>query len=298
MYTPPPLYLKKHADRRLRTGHIWIYSNEINTDLSPLKTFSPGQMVVVHNAEKKALGTAYINPHSLICARLVSRNPRQVLDRKLLIERIKTALALRQRLFPQPFYRLIYGESDNLPGLVVDRFGEVLVVQMGTAGMEHLREEIIAALDQVLSPQAVVLRNESSVRHLEHLDNYSEIAFGQLPDSPLLIEENAVKFEVDVLAGQKTGWFFDHRMNRLRLQNYVQDARVLDMFSYAGAWGLQAAAAGAAEVHCVDASAKALDAVKCNTALNGETMQQCVHTRQGMPLRYCVPCVKKANALM
>jgi 23S rRNA (cytosine1962-C5)-methyltransferase len=262
------LHLKKNEERRLRNGHLWVYSNEVDTGRSPLNDFAPGQQVVVMANDGKALGVAYVNPHSLICARLVSRSAKQLLDQSLLVHRIKIALSLRERLFDKPFYRLIYGESDFLPGLVVDRFGDVLVAQFNTAGMEALREEVIAALAKVFKPRAILLRNDSTARAQEGLESYVESGVGEVPEV-VEIEENNTRFEVPLLSGQKTGWFYDHRLNRARVQHLAGGMRVLDVFSYIGGWGVAAAAAGASEVICIDSSARALDLVERNAALNG-----------------------------
>jgi len=262
------LRLKKHADRRLKAGYLWLYSNEVDTAATPLKGMAPGEQVVVEAANGKAMGVAYVNPNSLICARMVSRDPAQGLDRSLLVHRLNQALALRQRLFDKPFYRLVHGEGDLLPGLVIDRFGDVLVVQLNTAGMQAVVAELLDALDKVLSPRAVVLRNDTSGRRQEGLELSVEVVKGELSE-PVLIEENGVRFTVPVLDGQKTGWFYDHRVNRAWLNGLVAGKRVLDLFSYVGGWGVQAAASGASEVLCVDASASALERVAENAALNG-----------------------------
>ncbi|HHH44842.1 MAG TPA: class I SAM-dependent rRNA methyltransferase [Gammaproteobacteria bacterium] len=263
----PPLSLKKNEERRIRAGHLWVYSNEVDTAATPLKGFEPGQQahLLAHNG--KPLGTAYVNPGSLICARLVSRDPHYVLDRSLLVHRLKVALSLRERLFDQPYYRLVFGEADQLPGLVIDRYNEVCVVQVTTAGMEAVKAQLLEALDKVIHPAGVVLRADSSVRKLEGLETYQEV-IGAVPDQ-VLVEEQGLKFAVSLQQGQKTGWFYDQRMNRARLANYVSGQRVLDVFSYVGAWGLQAAAAGAADVLCVDASAAAIDRIQANAASNG-----------------------------
>jgi 23S rRNA (cytosine1962-C5)-methyltransferase len=262
------LRLKKNADRRLKAGHLWLYSNEIDIQATPLKDIEAGTQVVVEAANGKAMGVAYVNPHSLICARMVSRDPAQGLDRSLLVHRLNQALALRQRLFDTPFYRLVHGEGDLLPGLVIDRFGDVLVVQLNTAGMQAVLPELLDALDKVLSPSAVVLRNDTSGRRQEGLEAGVEVVKGELPDR-VLLEENGVRFVAPVLDGQKTGWFFDHRVNRAWLNGLVAGKRVLDLFSYVGGWGVQAAAHGAREVLCVDASGPALERVAENAALNG-----------------------------
>ncbi|GHC24572.1 class I SAM-dependent rRNA methyltransferase [Aidingimonas halophila] len=263
------LRLKKNADRRLKSGHLWLYSNEVDTQVTPLKEFEPGAQAVIEAANGKAMGVAYVNPHSLICARIVSRDPNVRLDRSLLVHRFKQALGLRERLFARPFYRLVHGEGDLLPGLVIDRFDDILVVQLNTLGMERLGEEVIAALDKVLSPRAIVFKNDTSGRRQEQLGHQVSVAKGELPDQ-VLLEENGVRFVAPVLEGQKTGWFFDHRANRAWLNELVVGKRVLDVFSYTGGWGVQAAAHGASEVVCIDSSTGALDMVAENAALNGQ----------------------------
>ncbi len=262
------VYLKKGQERRLNQGHLWIYSNEIDTQKSPIKDFQAGEQVVVTSSQGKSLGLAYINPHSLIAARLFSRDTSVLLDKSLFVHRIKIALSLRERLFDKPYYRLIFGESDLLPGVVVDRFNDILVVQITTAGVENQREALIEALDKVLKPSVIVLRNDVKMREMEELELYSEVVKGSLTDL-VTIEENQTQFLVDVLKGQKTGWFYDHRMNRARVQHYAKGMRVLDLFSYVGAWGLEAATAGASEVYCVDASEQALDWLDKSAEKNG-----------------------------
>ncbi len=274
----PPLRLKKDQERRLLTGHCWIYSNEIDNEATPLTALEPGATVEVWSHGGTWLGYAQINPHSLIAGRLISRQRNRPPSPALWVERIRTALELRQRLYEQPYYRLVFGEADGLPGLTVDRYGAVLVVQLTTAGMERVRGELIAALEQVVRPEAVCLRNDAPVRALEGLPSYVEVVLGTLPET-LTLEEGGVRFRVPLSAGQKTGWFFDQAENRLRLGRYRIQGRVLDAFSYLGAWGIQAAARGAHEVLCLDASATALEGVVQNATLNG--LRGRVHTLQG-----------------
>ncbi|OPX54175.1 SAM-dependent methyltransferase [Oceanospirillum multiglobuliferum] len=272
------LRLRKNADRRLKSGHLWIYSNEVDIAVTPLKEMAVGQQVVVEASNGRAIATAYVNPNTLICGRIISQDPKQGLDKSLMVHRIKIALGMRERVFPTPHYRLVYGESDLLPGLVVDRFGDVLSVQLNTAGMQALEEDVLDALEKVLKPTAIVLRNDGGMRKLEGLEEEVRVARGELPDE-VFLEENGVKFHVPILTGQKTGWFYDHRMNRARMQQYCKGKKVLDLFSYVGGWGVQAAAAGASSVLCVDASAVALDEVEKNAALNNVTEK--VTTMQG-----------------
>ena len=264
----PVLFLKKGQERRLRAGHLWVYSNEVDSRRSPLKDFQPGEPVALMNHEEKWLAWAYVNPNSLICARIVSRRQERLLDQSLLVHRIKVALGLRQRIYDKPFYRLLFGESDGVPGLVVDRFGDYLVAQITTAGMEAQKEAIIGALNKVLRPKGILLRNDTGVRELEGLARYVEVVSGEIPER-VRLREGGCEFETSLFEGQKTGWFYDQAANRERLLPWVEGKRVLDLFSYAGAWGVRAARAGAASVTCVDSSAGALELVETNAALNG-----------------------------
>ncbi|HSX20680.1 MAG TPA: class I SAM-dependent rRNA methyltransferase [Gammaproteobacteria bacterium] len=263
----PTLRLNPKADYRLRNGHVWIYSNEIDNSLHDLKKLTPGQLAIIENAAGKALGVAYVNPNTLICGRLLDADPNTPIDKEFFLKRIKHALTLRDQLFTQPYYRLIYGESDLLPGLVVDRFAKTLVVQIATAGMDQYLELTVAALDQLVNPDTIIVKNDGKMREVEGLESYVKFYKGQ--ETPnVQLEENGVQFIAPILQGQKTGWFYDHRMTRARLAVYVKNKRVLDVFSYIGGWGIQAAAAGAKEVICTDISKFALDYVMQNAKLN------------------------------
>jgi 23S rRNA (cytosine1962-C5)-methyltransferase len=216
----------------------------------------------------KFLGYAYVNPASLISARILSRDQQHPPSKSLLVHRLQVACSLRRALYEQPFYRLVYGESDGLPGLVLDRFGDIVVGQIATAGMEALKTEVQEAVQKVIAPRAMIWKNDSGARDLEDLPRYVETAFGEPPDA-VEVEEGGVTFKVALGTGQKTGWFFDQAANRLALRKYVGGARVLDVFSYLGAWGLGALKAGATEVTCVDSSSSALDALQATAAANG-----------------------------
>ncbi|HTT07317.1 MAG TPA: class I SAM-dependent rRNA methyltransferase [Gammaproteobacteria bacterium] len=261
------LYLKKNEDRRLRAGHVWVFSNEVDIARSPLTVFQPGQPVRVLAHSGRPLGTGYVNPRSLISVRLVSTNPAAPHSPALIHERLQSALRLRERFYTEPYYRLAHAESDGLPGLIIDRYGEILVVQINTAGMEVMRATIIDSLRELLQPTGILLRNDGASRALEGLPGEIEAAHGEVP-AVLTIIENSCRFKVAMREGQKTGWFYDHRANRARLPDYVKGRRVLDVFSYLGGWGIQAAAAGAAQVHCVEASATAAEFIRDNAALN------------------------------
>ena len=263
----PALRLKRNEDRRLHAGHLWIFSNEVDTQQTPLPKFKPGELVRVLAHNDRALGLAYVNPKSLISARLLETW--QIPDTAWLAGRIRTALGLRERLYPKPYYRLVYGESDGLPGLVVDRYGAACVVQIGTAGMEMLKNEIVEALEQVLRCESVLFKNDGALREMEGLPSYVEAAKGRFEEHGMVVEDG-LEFQAPLAEGQKTGWFFDQAANRRALEKYVRKgARVLDVFSYVGAWGVRAARSGAREVLCVDSSAAALELAAKNAQRNG-----------------------------
>lgn len=200
----PSLRLKANADRRLRAGHLWVYSNEVDVSATPLQGFQAGQQAILEAANGKPLGIVALSPNNLICARLLSRDIKLPLDKSLLVHRLNVALSLRERLFEQPCYRLVYGDSDLLPGLVVDRFFDILVVQLASATMEAHKDDVIAALVQVLKPSGILFKNDSAARDAEGLQRYVETVYGEVPDW-VPLEENGVKFEAPVREGQKTG---------------------------------------------------------------------------------------------
>lgn len=211
----PALFLKRREDRRLRAGHPWVYSNEVDVQRSPLAAFEPGQQAEVRASDGHFLGMAYVNPRTLISARVYSRRADEPLDRALLARRVARALALRERLFESPQYRLVHGEGDGLPGLVVDRYGDLLVAQLGTAGMDRLRAEVVGVLAESTGARVVVLRNDAAGRAIEGLEQTVEVPVGQAPEWHTL-EENGARFRISPLHGQKTGWFWDQRQNRDR----------------------------------------------------------------------------------
>jgi 23S rRNA (cytosine1962-C5)-methyltransferase len=263
----PALRLKRNEDRRLHAGHLWIFSNEVDTQQTPLTKFKAGELVRVLAHNDRALGLAYVNPQSLISARMLETW--KLPDVAWLVTRIRAALSLRERLYPKPYYRLVYGESDGLPGLVIDRYGSTCVVQIGTAGMEKLKSQIQQALEQVLRCGALLFKNDGSVREMEGLPSYVEAATAEFDALGLVVEDD-LEFQAPLAEGQKTGWFFDQAANRGNLVKYVRKgARMLDVFSYVGAWGVRAAHSGASEVLCVDSSAAALELAASNAERNG-----------------------------
>jgi 23S rRNA (cytosine1962-C5)-methyltransferase len=271
----PALRLRRNEDRRLQAGHLWVFSNEVDIQQTPLTKFDSGALARVLAHNDRALGLAYVNPQALICARLLgSWTPP---DAPWFAGRIRRALALRERFSAEPYYRLVYGESDGLPGLVVDRFGATCVVQIATAGMERMKEAIRQALIEVLNPEALLFKNDSAARAMEGLAMYVEHAVGQAGETARVVEDG-LQFSAPLLEGQKTGWFFDQAANRRALAKYIRPAaRVLDVFSYVGAWGVRAARSGAGDVCCVDSSAPALELAARNAEFNGLKLR----TRKG-----------------
>jgi 23S rRNA (cytosine1962-C5)-methyltransferase len=268
----PVLKLKRGEDRRLRAGHLWIFSNEVDTAATPLTQFEPGAVVQVHSDRDQFLGFAYVNPRTLIAARIVTRDAAYPLDRGLLVQRLRVALALREKLYREPYYRLVFGESDGLPGLVLDRYGDVLVAQSGTAGIDALRADIEAAVGDVIGTQTLVWKNDSGARELEGLA-LDVSAAGEIP-AEIMVREQGAQFVAPLADGQKTGWFYDQAANRERLRRYLPaGARVLDICSYVGAWAVTAMKNGAGSATCVDASAMALDYVARNAKSNGVAIE-------------------------
>jgi 23S rRNA (cytosine1962-C5)-methyltransferase len=252
------LRLQPKADKRVRLGHNWIFSNEVATEQSPLAAFAPGELARVVDAGRNPVGLAYVNPNALICARILTRDVRATIDAAWFAARIRRALALRERIFDAPFYRLLYGESDGVPGIVVDRYGDVCVVQLNTAGALALRQAFIAALTETIAPKGVLLRNTGSTRALEGIEVLDQ-TLGEVPERIVVIEGD-MQIAAPLRAGQKTGYFYDQRDNRARLRRYVRPGdRVLDVFSYVGAWAVSALRAGAQSVTCIDQSDLALD---------------------------------------
>jgi 23S rRNA (cytosine1962-C5)-methyltransferase len=272
------LFLRKGADHRVRGGHLWVYSNEVDSQRSPLSDFSAGDLVMVRNTNDRLLGSAYMEPGSLICARLYAPGEQCAMDTAFFALRLEAALAMRQAVFEKPFYRLVYGDSDTLPGLVIDRFGDYLVMQLNNGGLERYCEPLIAAIVATLKPRGILLRADSRNRREQGLSTDSAVVYGEVPQH-VALEENGVRFLAPVFDGQKTGWFYDHRMSRSRLASWVKNKSVLDVYSYIGGWGVQAAAFGAARVCCLDSSAQALEGVDANARLN--QVESRVTTRRG-----------------
>jgi 23S rRNA (cytosine1962-C5)-methyltransferase len=267
------LRLKRGEERRLLSGHLWVFSNEVDTDATPLAAFASGELAQIKSQRGQFLGHAYVNPHALICARILSRDPAHPIDRELIEQRLRSALALRERLYREPYYRLVFGESDGLPGLVLDRYGDILVGQIATAGMEALKEIVVEAARALLSPGVLYWKNDSAARQLEQLPQVAEVAFGEVPAEVTAVE-SGLHFNAPLTQGQKTGWFYDQTHNRARLVRYLWPrVRVLDACSYAGAWGITALKAGAGAATCLDSSETALEFARRNAHANGVALE-------------------------
>lgn len=263
----PTLQILQGHDRRYRSGYPWIYSNELRMDPAA-RALAPGDIVRIADRNNVVLGVGYFNPHSLIAFRSLTRNPAEAIDAAFFRQRLERALALRQRFFDLPFYRLIHAEADGFPGLIVDRFDKKLVAQVSTAGMEWLFPLIEQAMIDVLAPEAIVLHNDQAARSQETLDSYVRVVRGAIT-GPVQVEEGGVTFLADLLAGQKTGWFFDLAPARAMVARLAKGRSLLDLYSHSGAFALSAAKAGADTVLAIDRSELALDLARRAAEQNG-----------------------------
>ncbi|PWR19906.1 class I SAM-dependent rRNA methyltransferase [Zavarzinia compransoris] len=266
----PTLTLQAGHDRRISGGHPWAYSNELRLDAAA-KALPPGTLVRLARADGKSLGIASFNRNTLIAARLLLRDGAAqpaAIDGAFMEARIRAALRLREYFFAGPYYRLVHAEGDGLPGFIIDRFAETLVVQANTAGAEALTPLLLDTLDRVLAPQALVLRNDSAYRELEGLPRAITLARGSLP-ARVEVVEHGVTHGVEPLDGQKTGWFFDLHGARGLVAGLAPGGRVLDLCCNGGAFGLAALKAGAESAVLVDRAQQALGAAEASAAANG-----------------------------
>jgi 23S rRNA (cytosine1962-C5)-methyltransferase len=257
--------LSKNQDRRLRAGHPWIFSNEIEgIDGEP----ADGDVVTITDSRRAYLGKGYLNRRSLIAVRVLTRS-REEIDRAFFTRRIHRALEYRQGLYPDDdAMRLVSSEGDQLPGLIVDRYADVLSVGINTLGIDRRAEMIREVLEEQISPRAIVLRADSPFRKLEGLELERRWWSGE-PDVRPEVTIDALRYRIDPLNGQKTGFFLDQRENRRRLAGRVAGQRVLDAFSYTGAWGLTALREGASKAVLIDSSEAALEGARVNAEQNG-----------------------------
>jgi 23S rRNA (cytosine1962-C5)-methyltransferase len=253
----PVVRILEGHDRRLRGGSPWLFSNELQMDRAA-KELGQGTIVRLAAHDGKAMALAFFNPHSLIAARILTRSTEATIDRSFIERRLRRALSLRERLYDEPYYRLVNAEADGLPGLIVDRFGAVLVVQVGSAGFELLGEALEEAMIGVTGATSIIYRNDTLGRELEGLPREGRTS-GAPPPRPLELRENALTYLADVVEGQKTGWYYDQRQNRKFTAALAGGRTVLDLYSYTGGFGLAALAAGCRSAHLVDRSESALE---------------------------------------
>ncbi len=273
----PVVRLKPKSGRRLGQGAPWAYADEIAMDRRT-KARAPGEIVALESADRVPLGAAAFNPNSTIAARLLDPDPGASIDAAWLAAKLRAALALRARLHDAPFYRLVHAEGDGLPGLVIDRFGDVLAVQPNAAWIDRLLPDLLEALDAVAAPRVVVVNAASRARALEGLEGETRLARGAL-DGPVEVRMNGAIYLADLIGGQKTGLFYDQRPNHAFAARLAKGADALDVFSHVGGFALAALAGGAASALAVDSSAPALELARAGAARMGVADR--FATRQG-----------------
>ncbi|WP_223422491.1 RSP_2647 family RNA methyltransferase [Tateyamaria pelophila] len=255
----PHVRMRPKTDaRRIRHGFPWCYANEIVTDRRT-KALAPGTLAVLEDENRNPLGLAAVNPASKIIARMIDTDPEAQVDHAWFSDRLRRALALRDRLFDAPFYRLVHAEADGLPGVVIDRFGDTLVIQPNAAWADLRIDLLAAAAAEVTGAQCVIKNASGRARSLEGLDDVSAVVLGTAPLGPVAVPMNGATYMADLMGGQKTGLYYDQRPNHAFAKTLADGARVLDVFSHVGGFGLAALAGGAASALCVDGSAPALE---------------------------------------
>lgn len=264
----PALRIDERSVRRLKLGYPWVFRSEVING-KDAATLTPGQLVDFVRDRGDFVARGFFNPKPQLVGRVLTQRQDQDIAKQFVFHQVEIALKFRDRLYGQPFYRLIHAESDGLPGLIVDRYGDVVVCQVNTAGMESLWPHVEAALKNFVKPSAIVLKNDTSAREQEGLEQYVRVVHGKVPDGGVQITENETPFHVDVVEGQKTGWFFDQRENRAWVASLAKGATLLDVFCHTGGFGITAARLGAENVTFVDSSSPALEMVKKNAVLNG-----------------------------
>jgi 23S rRNA (cytosine1962-C5)-methyltransferase len=267
-----PLRLKKGQDADIRKGFPWIYASDI-IDSSELTLTSPGSLVSIENFKGEHIGVGFYNRLSQIACRVLALG-RADIDAEFFAGRMKEALAKRDKIIPVPYYRLVHSEADLLPGLLIDRFGDAVVMQVGTAGMENLLPQILEAVEEIIKPETIILRNDNAGRKLEGLAQEIKIIKGAV-NGFTEVQENRFIYLADLINGQKTGWFYDQRDNREMIANMAAGKSLVDIYSHSGGFGLLAAKAGAASVTLVDSSKLALDMAQ-QAAENNNVKIECL----------------------
>lgn len=258
------IYLKLGIKKRVENNHPWVYSNEVDRIDG---NYEPGDIVSVYNHKEKFLGKGYINPKSLILVRILTKDINEEIDELFFRRKIQSAYNYRKKIIETKSCRVIFGEADGLPGLIVDKFNDYLSIQTLTYGIDKYKDLIVKLLIEIVQPKGIYERNDNSVRLLEGLTEKTGYLYQQF-DPVTIIEENEVKFYVDIAVGQKTGSFLDQRENHVAIKNFVKDAHVLDCFTHTGGFALHAAVYGAKEVEAIDISENALNLARKNAQLN------------------------------
>ncbi|MBZ4219692.1 MAG: class I SAM-dependent rRNA methyltransferase [Chlorobium sp.] len=261
------LYLKPKEHHRIQKGHLWVFSNEL---ASLPRDIASGESVKLFTHDKKFLGTGFYNPHSLISVRLLTRNDEEP-NKEFFLKKFREALALREKIYTTAetnAYRLVHGESDGLPGLIVDRFNKAIVLQAFSAGMDIHLPLICDVLQELLNPTVIIVRNESPLRELEGLTLYKDIVRGEHSETIQTIFDSGISYEVNLFEGQKTGFFLDQRENRRIIRKFSEGADVLDVFTNDGGFALNALYGGARSAILIDASKEALQRAERNAQLN------------------------------
>lgn len=262
------IVLNKNISRRVESGHPWIFANEVNTGKEKDTNAQPGEIVDVYTFDKVFIGRGYYNPQSQISVRLLTRNKNENIDDTFFYNRIKAAWAYRQKIGYAENCRLIFGEADDMPQLIIDKFNDYFVIQTLALGMDVWKPAIVKALKQLFNPKGIYERNDVPVRELEGMEQQKGF-LSESFDTNIIINENGIKFSVDIANGQKTGYFLDQQDNRRAIQHIVKDADVLGAFCYTGSFEISAAHFGAKSVLGLDISQSAIDMCNKNAAMNG-----------------------------
>ena len=260
------LLLKANEEKRILDGEFWVYDNEIAGSLKP---FQGGELCRLYSSAGMYIATGYVNPASTITFRVLSRDADEIIDRAFFLKRIQEADSQRRTLSPEnSYYRMVYGEADFMPGLVVDRFDDYFIVQITTAGMENFKDDILAIISEMYPRAVLIEKSLTTSREKENLPSFNRVVTTDRPAEKVIIV-NDLKFKIDFLKSQKTGFFLDQRDNYLLLKNITAGREVLDAFSYAGAWGLHARRFGAKHVEFLEISSEYMKQARENVALNG-----------------------------
>lgn len=285
------LRLKKGSEKAALDGCPWVYGGQM-VESSEQLLAEPGELAELRTSRNDLLGIGTFNANAPIAFRLLSAK-KETIDSAFFCRKLEETLKRREKIFSAPYYRLAHAESDGLPGVVIDRFGSIIVMQVSTAGMERLLPQLLEALEHVIVPEAILLRNDIPAREAEGLTREVKILKGSVP-APAEVHENGIVYLADLQKGQKTGWFYDQRENRQQAANHCGGKTVLDVYSHSGGFGLLAAKSGAAQVMLVDSSATALELAAAAAKRNG--VYKCCTFMQGDAFETMLKLAKEKRA--